>query len=65
MASGAGAGFLSGLLGVGGGFVTEPALRRATDAPMQTIVATSLVVITLVSMPAWPPVRWLDGWIGQ
>ncbi len=44
---GAAAGFLSGLLG--GGFVIVPALRRATDLPMQTIVATSLAVIALVS----------------
>ena len=33
----------------GGGFVIVPALRRATDLPMQTIVATSLAVIALVS----------------
>lgn len=43
------AGFLSGLLGVGGGFVIVPALRRATDLTMQTIVGTSLAVIALVS----------------
>lgn len=47
---GAAAGLLSGLLGVGGGFVIVPALRRATDLPMQTIAATSLAVIALVSV---------------
>ena len=47
--TGAIAGFLSGLLGVGGGFVIVPALRRSTDLPMQAIVGTSLAVIALVS----------------
>jgi uncharacterized membrane protein YfcA len=47
--SGSVAGFLSGLLGVGGGFVMVPALQRCTDLAMQSIVATSLAVIALVS----------------
>lgn len=47
--SGALAGFLSGLLGVGGGFVIVPALRRLTDLDMRSIVPTSLAVIALVS----------------
>ena len=47
--SGAGAGVLSGLLGVGGGFVMVPALCRYTNLPMQSVVATSLAVIALVS----------------
>lgn len=47
---GAVAGFLSGLLGVGGGFVIVPALKRSTDLPMQTIVASSLGVVALVSV---------------
>ncbi|MGB9988553.1 sulfite exporter TauE/SafE family protein [Massilia sp. SM-13] len=47
--SGATAGMLSGLLGVGGGFVVLPALRRYTDLSMQAAVATSLAVIALIS----------------
>lgn len=47
--SGALAGFLSGLLGVGGGFVMVPALQRTTDLPVKSALATSLAVIALVS----------------
>ena len=41
-------GFLTGLLGVGGGFILVPALRKATNLSMHSIVATSLMVIGLV-----------------
>lgn len=46
---GAMTGFLSGLLGVGGGFVIVPALRSATELSIHSAVATSLMVIALVS----------------
>lgn len=48
--SGTVAGLLSGLLGVGGGFVMVPVLKRYTDLTMQSVVATSLAVIALVSV---------------
>ena len=43
-------GLLSGLLGVGGGFVMVPMLKRYTDLPAQSVIATSLGVISLVSI---------------
>jgi len=49
-AIGALTGFMTGLLGVGGGFVIVPMLRRFTDLSMHGIVATSLLVIALVGL---------------
>ncbi len=46
---GAVAGLLTGLLGVGGGFVIVPLLKRFTNLKIHSIVATSLLVIALVS----------------
>ncbi|WP_394778334.1 sulfite exporter TauE/SafE family protein [Undibacterium sp.] len=46
------AGFCTGLLGVGGGFVIVPMLRRFTNVSMHGAVATSLLVITLVGASA-------------
>ncbi len=43
------AGFLSGLIGVGGGFIIVPSLKANTNLDMRSVVATSLTVIALVS----------------
>jgi uncharacterized protein len=45
-------GFLTGFLGVGGGFVIVPALVMALDFPMTIAVGTSLLVIALNSAAA-------------
>lgn len=42
------AGFVSGLLGVGGGFIIVPMLHRFTSLSIEGTVATSLLVIALV-----------------
>ena len=43
-------GLLSGLVGVGGGFVIVPALQRHSDLDLRSVQATSLAVIALVSV---------------
>jgi uncharacterized membrane protein YfcA len=43
-------GFLTGLFGVGGGFLIIPALVVLLGLPMTTAVATSLVIITVNSV---------------
>lgn len=49
-AIGAMAGFTAGLLGVGGGFVIVPMLRRFTQLSIHAAVATALLIIALVSL---------------
>jgi uncharacterized membrane protein YfcA len=47
---GAASGLLTGLLGVGGGFLIVPAFRKFSDVRMHGVVATSLMVVALVSL---------------
>jgi len=46
---GAVSGLFTGMLGVGGGFIIVPALQRFSNVSMHGIVATSLMVIGLIS----------------
>ena len=46
------AGFATGMLGVGGGFIIVPLLRHFTNLTMQSAAATSLMVISLVGSVA-------------
>lgn len=45
------------MLGVGGGFILVPALRKYTPLPMQSVAATSLMVLTVV--PTGGALQWL------
>ena len=47
LVTGTGVGFLTGLFGVGGGFVIVPALALALKLPMPQAIGTSLVVIVV------------------
>ncbi|PZT71738.1 MULTISPECIES: sulfite exporter TauE/SafE family protein [unclassified Streptomyces] len=51
-AAGAGLGAVTGLLGVGGGFLAVPALVRVLNLPMRRAIGTSLLVITVNSIAA-------------
>ena len=52
VAGGLGVGFLTGFLGVGGGFVVVPVLVVLLGVPMPTAIGTSLLVISLNSAVA-------------
>ncbi|MGJ8620891.1 MAG: sulfite exporter TauE/SafE family protein [Methylophilaceae bacterium] len=48
--TGAVTGFLSGLLGVGGGFIIVPSLQKVSNFDHQSITATTLAAISLIAM---------------
>ena len=50
MASGAGVGLMTGILGIGGGFLIVPALVILVGLPMQMAVGTSLIIIAMNSL---------------
>lgn len=49
LSGGAAAGLLSGLFGVGGGFIIVPVLVLVTGSPIHRAIATSLLIIALIS----------------
>ena len=66
---GTGVGFLTGLIGIGGGFLIVPALVLVAKLPMRLAVGTSLLVITMNALSGFAgyvgivPIDWkLVGW---
>jgi uncharacterized membrane protein YfcA len=57
-AIGLGTGFLSGLLGVGGGFLIVPALVLVTRMGVHRAVATSLLIIALIGLSGAATAVW-------
>ena len=58
--TGAMTGFLSGLLGVGGGFIVVPALKKYTNLQMSHILPTSLSVIAIIACSSIATAIWLN-----
>jgi uncharacterized protein len=50
-ATGLGAGFASGLLGIGGGVVMVPVMTGLLHMPLKRVIGTSLVVISVMVVP--------------
>jgi uncharacterized membrane protein YfcA len=57
-ATGIGTGFLSGLFGVGGGFLIVPALIAVTRMGIHRAVATSLLIITAIGFAGAASAMW-------
>lgn len=58
---GAGAGLLSGLLGIGGGAVLVPGLTQVMGMPIKEAISTSLACVGLIAIPATVTHAFLDG----
>jgi uncharacterized protein len=66
---GAGVGFITGLIGIGGGFLIVPALVFVAKIPMRLAIGTSLLIITMNALSGFAgyagivPIDWnLVGW---
>jgi uncharacterized membrane protein YfcA len=59
--TGVGTGFLSGLLGVGGGFLIVPALVLVTRMGVHRAVATSLLIISVIGISGAAGAMWQGG----